>query len=180
MECSLCQHHSSANWKEQEGMSSLVRLQNMFSCLRQNPVSICLSIYFLWSKPFVSHSQVNTSTLRQETVNIPTMSHLDFNMLRPHVCLSNSHIPEMFFTQLQQCLTMQRIAATGWVSNYGYLSPKLPSRCLNENAIRTEHQLISYSNYMDSTLLVPRGHDGSDGQCSANSVGCGKAVRVRL
>lgn len=147
----------------------------MFSCLRQNPVSICLSADFLWSKPFMNHSQLNTSTVRQETVNVPTMSYLDFSMLIPHACLSNSHNTDVF-TQLQHWPTMQCITATGWVRNYAYLLEKLKSRCPNENAIRAEHLLISDSNYTDSTLIVTRGQDGSDGQWWTNGVGCGEAV----
>lgn len=184
MKYSQGKQYSSSNWKpEQEFFGSLGRLQVVKICFLVSDkilVSICFSIYFLWSKPFVSHSQLNTSTVRQETVNIPTMSYLDFSMLIPHVCLSNSHITEMFLPSYGNAWTTQCFAETGRVSNYGYLSEKLPSRCLNENAITPEHLLISYSNYIDSTLLVTRGHHGSDGQYSENGVGCGKAVRVRL
>lgn len=154
--------------------------QNMFSCFRQKPCFHLL--FYLFSVGKAICEPLSAEHLHSQTGNSEYSHNVLFRLQHVNsTCLSQqqSHHRDVF-TQLRQCLTTQCFAATGRVSNYGYLSEKLPSWCLNENAITPEHLLISYSNYIDSTLLVTRGHHGSDGQYSENGVGCGKAVRVRL
>lgn len=170
-----CKHCSSSNWKKQECLAALSDFKwakYVFSFQTKPRVHLP---FYLFSGVKAICEPLSTEHLHSE--------YSSQRLIWTSACL----IPRLsqqvtsqrcFFFFLPNYSKMQYITATGWVSNYGYLSEKLPSRCLNENAISPEHLLISYSNYIDSTLPVTRGHDGSDGQCSTNGVGCGKAVRL--
>lgn len=171
-----CKHCSSSNWKKQECLAALSDFKwakYVFSFQTKPPCPSAF-LFIFWGQ---SHLWTALNWTPPQWIFVTT-SYLDFSMFNS-TFVSASHIAKMFLLFfLPNYSKMQYITATGWVSNYGYLSEKLPSRCLNENAISPEHLLISYSNYIDSTLPVTRGHDGSDGQCSTNGVGCGKAVRL--